>query len=91
VRSTSSGTTRVLVVEQARGVWGAQKYLMRLAPLLSESGVDLTLAGPSSLEVHDAWRDAGLRSVALDIRVDAASATRGDRASPGSHARPVSE
>jgi glycosyltransferase involved in cell wall biosynthesis len=66
-------TTRpvqVLVIDQARGVWGAQRYLLRLAPLLHERGVELTLAGPRSLELHQAWLDAGLRAVHLDAPVE---------------------
>jgi glycosyltransferase involved in cell wall biosynthesis len=66
-------TTRplnVLVVDQARGVWGAQRYLLRLAPLLRERGVELTLAGPRSLELHQAWLDAGFGAVHLDVPIE---------------------
>jgi glycosyltransferase involved in cell wall biosynthesis len=60
---------RVLVLDQARGVWGAQRYVLRLAPLMRELGVELTLAGPSSLELHDVWRDAGFEAINLDLPV----------------------
>ena len=61
---------QVLVLDQARGVWGAQRYLLRLAPLLRERGVELTLAGPQSLELHQAWLDAGLEAVHLDAPIE---------------------
>lgn len=60
---------KVLVVDQARGVWGAQRYLLRLAPLLREGGVELVLGMPSSLELPGAWRDAGFEAVHLDLPV----------------------
>ncbi|WP_051574813.1 glycosyltransferase family 4 protein [Mycobacterium sp. URHB0044] len=66
-------TTRpvqVLVLDQARGVWGAQRYLLRLAPLLRERGIELTLAGPRSLELHQAWLDAGFDAVHLDAPIE---------------------
>ncbi|MDT5361279.1 MAG: D-inositol-3-phosphate glycosyltransferase [Mycobacterium sp.] len=63
----SSRPLKVLVIDQAKGVWGAQRYLLRLAPLMQELGADLTLAGPRSLELHDAWRQAGFEAVHLDI------------------------
>jgi glycosyltransferase involved in cell wall biosynthesis len=61
---------RVLVLDQGRGVWGAQRYLLRLAPLLRDQGVELTLAGPRSLELHDVWRDAGFDAVHLDLPIE---------------------
>ncbi|PXW99123.1 glycosyltransferase family 4 protein [Mycolicibacterium moriokaense] len=60
----------VLVVEQGRGVWGAQRYLLRLAPLLRERGVELTLAGPRSLELHQLWLNSGFRAVHLNVPID---------------------
>jgi glycosyltransferase involved in cell wall biosynthesis len=66
-RLVSSRPLKVLVLDQAKGVWGAQRYLLRLAPLLHELGADLTLAGPRLLELHDAWRQAGFDAVPLDI------------------------
>jgi glycosyltransferase involved in cell wall biosynthesis len=63
----SSRPLKILVLDQAKGVWGAQRYLLRLAPLLQELGAELTLAGPRSLELHDAWRQAGFDAVHLDI------------------------
>lgn len=68
---------RVLVVDQARGVWGAQRYLLRLAPLVRDLGVELTLAGPRSLELHDAWLKAGFDAVDLDAPIDRSIRTSG--------------
>ena len=59
----------MLVLDQARGVWGAQRYLLRLAPLLRERGVELTLAGPECLELHKVWQDAGFTAVQLDLPI----------------------
>jgi glycosyltransferase involved in cell wall biosynthesis len=76
-RSMSKRPLRVLVVDQARGVWGAQRYLLRLAPLVRELGVELTLAGPRSLELHDAWLKAGFDAVDLDVPIDRSIRTSG--------------
>jgi len=51
---------RVLVVEQpGEGVWGAQQYLLRLAPLLEVRGYDQILAAPENSAVARAWRQQG--------------------------------
>ena len=51
---------RVLVVEEpGEGVWGAQQYLLRLAPLLEVRGYDQVLAAPESSAVARAWRQQG--------------------------------
>lgn len=77
---------KVLVLDQARGVWGAQRYLLRLAPLLRERGIELSLAGSPSLELYGAWRDAGLPAVPLDLPVDRSIRSSG-RPSPANLAR----
>ncbi len=51
---------RVLVVEQSgEGLWGAQQYLLRLAPLLEARGYEQILAAPESSAVARAWRERG--------------------------------
>jgi glycosyltransferase involved in cell wall biosynthesis len=60
----------MLVLDQCLGVWGAQRYLLRLAPLLAESNIELVLGGPRNLELHDAWRAAGLDAVGLDLPIE---------------------
>jgi glycosyltransferase involved in cell wall biosynthesis len=67
---TTRRPLRVLVIDQAKGVWGAQSYLLRLAPLLREFGVELTLAGPRALELHAVWRGAGFGAVDLDLPIE---------------------
>jgi glycosyltransferase involved in cell wall biosynthesis len=57
------------VLDQAVGVWGAQRYVLRLAPLLRERGVELTLGVPSSLDLYDAWRDIGFPLVDMDLPI----------------------
>ncbi|MBP1819476.1 glycosyltransferase family 4 protein [Mycobacterium sp. OAE908] len=70
-------TLRVLVLDQARGVWGAQRYILRLAPLLRQAGVELVLGGPRSVELHGVWRAAGFVAVDLDLTVDRNIRTEG--------------
>lgn len=53
---------RVLVLDQGFGLWGAQRYLLRLAPLLAEEGITMVLASPPELELHREWTDAGLEA-----------------------------
>ena len=53
--------TRVLIVEQGEGLWGAQRYLLRLAPLLDEHGVEQILAAPADSATAAAWRADGRR------------------------------
>lgn len=69
-RAVANGDVRVLVLDQAKGVWGAQRYLLRLAPLLRERGIELVLAIPQRLELYDAWRDAGFDAIGLELPVD---------------------
>jgi glycosyltransferase involved in cell wall biosynthesis len=61
---------RVLAVDQGRGVWGAQRYLLRLAPLMANRGVQLVFAGPRDHELHAEWRRAGLESIDLEVPVE---------------------
>lgn len=61
---------RVLVVEQGEGLWGAQRYLLRLAPLLAEHGVEQVLAAPHGSATAAAWRAAGHRHEVLPTPPD---------------------
>ncbi|SHT78206.1 glycoside hydrolase family protein [Mycobacteroides abscessus subsp. abscessus] len=63
-------TVRVLALDQARGVWGAQRYLLRLAPLLRDFDIEVVLGGPRSLKLHDDWRDAGFSAVHIDLPIE---------------------
>jgi glycosyltransferase involved in cell wall biosynthesis len=56
----------VLVVSHAVGVWGAQLRLIGYAPHLAERGITFTLAAPEG-ELAEAWVDAGLPHVRLDL------------------------
>jgi glycosyltransferase involved in cell wall biosynthesis len=56
---------RVLIVEQGEGLWGAQRYLLRLAPLLEARGVEQVLAAPAHSATSAAWRETGRRLVDL--------------------------
>jgi len=50
---------RVLVVEPGEGLWGGQRYVLNLADLLAERGVDQVLAAPEHTDLAAAWRAAG--------------------------------
>ncbi|MGV9792747.1 glycosyltransferase family 4 protein [Gordonia sp. NPDC003422] len=69
-RDPTSSVIRVLVLDQGPGLWGAQKYLLRLAPRLSALGVELTLGCPAELEQYRYWRDHSLPVIALPLPVN---------------------
>jgi glycosyltransferase involved in cell wall biosynthesis len=50
----------VLAVDNARGVWGAQLVLQRLAERLIDRDVEITLYTPEDSEFASSWQDAGL-------------------------------
>ncbi len=57
---TKSGrTVRVLVVSASPLVWGAERSLLALAPLLAQRGIALTLASPPG-QMAEAWCALGL-------------------------------
>ncbi|WP_242424626.1 glycosyltransferase, partial [Frankia sp. EI5c] len=58
---------RVLIVEQGEGLWGAQRFLLRLAPLLRQRGIEQILAAPADSATAAAWRDAGGEHVVLPV------------------------
>lgn len=67
----------LLIVEQGEGLWGAQRYLLRLAPLLEARGFTQVLAAPADSVLAEAWRESGRQHVVLpssdDRRVRASS------------------
>ncbi|MBV9838442.1 MAG: glycosyltransferase family 4 protein [Solirubrobacterales bacterium] len=68
----------VLVVEHAEGLYGAQRYLLALAPLLEQRGIRQVLAAPAGSETAAQWRRAG-----LDARELRAPFTRSVRTASG--------
>lgn len=58
---------RVLIIEQGAGLWGAQRYLLRLAPLLEARGFQQILAAPHACATAHAWRATGRPQVDLEI------------------------
>ncbi len=62
--------TRVLVVEVGDGLWGAQRYLLRLAPLLAERDVAGLLAAPEETATAQAWQTAGFPLVPFASPLD---------------------
>jgi glycosyltransferase involved in cell wall biosynthesis len=70
----------VLVVEQpGEGLWGAQQYLLRLAPLLEARGYDQVLAAPESSAVASAWRQQGRPHVHFPVPPERKIRRHGDR------------
>jgi glycosyltransferase involved in cell wall biosynthesis len=59
--------SRVLVIEQGDGLWGAQRYLLRLAPLLEARGYQQILAAPQDSAVARAWRTEGRSHVHFPV------------------------
>jgi glycosyltransferase involved in cell wall biosynthesis len=53
---------RVLIVSRSQQVWGAERSMLALAPLLRERGVQLTLASPAGL-LAETWSRACLAHV----------------------------
>jgi glycosyltransferase involved in cell wall biosynthesis len=70
---------RVLVIEQGDGLWGAQRYLLRLAPLLEERGFQQVLAAPEGSAVARTWRLEGRSNIHLPVPPDRRVRRRGDR------------
>lgn len=75
--STRSGG-RVLIVEQGEGLWGAQRYLLRLAPLLEHWGFEQVLAAPNDSAMAEAWRATGREQFHLAVPADRAVRKGGD-------------
>jgi glycosyltransferase involved in cell wall biosynthesis len=70
----------VLVVEQpGEGLWGAQQYLLRLAPLLEARGYDQVLAAPENSAVARAWRQQGRPHVHFPVPPERKIRRHGDR------------
>jgi glycosyltransferase involved in cell wall biosynthesis len=77
---TRGRRARVLVVEQpGEGLWGAQQYLLRLAPLLEARGYDQVLAAPESSAVAKAWRRQGRPHVHFPVPPERKIRRHGDR------------
>lgn len=58
----------VMVAEEGSGLWGAQKYILRLAPLLKDRGFEMVLVAPKGSEVIQAWVSEGGRVVEVEPR-----------------------
>lgn len=80
----------VLVVEQGEGLWGAQRYLLRLAPLLAEYGIEQILAAPADSATGEAWEAAGMRRVVLPAPADRRVRSASGRFNPLLGARELS-
>ena len=79
-RSSGAGArSRVLIIEQGDGLWGAQRYLLRLAPLLEERGFEQILAAPGDSAIAQAWREQGRPHVHFPVPEVRRVRRRGDQ------------
>jgi len=62
----AGGALRVLVASTSPEVWGAERSLLGLAPLLEERGIRLSLASPRG-GFSDAWSALGLPHVEFAV------------------------
>jgi glycosyltransferase involved in cell wall biosynthesis len=62
----TTGARNVLVVSTSRMVWGAERGLLGLAPLLGQLGVAVTLASPQGA-LSEAWLAAGFPHVEFPV------------------------
>jgi glycosyltransferase involved in cell wall biosynthesis len=69
----------VLVIEQGDGLWGAQRYLLRLAPLLEARGFEQVLAAPEGSAIATTWRSEGWPQVHFPVPADRKVRRRGDQ------------
>jgi glycosyltransferase involved in cell wall biosynthesis len=69
----------VLIIEQGDGLWGAQRYLLRLAPLLEARGYRQVLAAPEDSAIAQAWQKQGRLHVHFPVPVVRTVRRRGDR------------
>ena len=79
----STEPVRVLVVDHVGAFWGAEQYLLQIAPGLAQHGVELILTTPSETAFARAWSAHGLSH--RDLR---ALPHRGLRRDDGSGRRP---
>jgi glycosyltransferase involved in cell wall biosynthesis len=80
---------RVLVSEPGAGLWGAQRYLLRLAPLMAARGVQQILVAPADSELTTQWRAAGGEHVDLPTVGERSIRGASGRLSPVRAAREV--
>lgn len=73
---------KLLIVEQGEGLWGAQRYLLRLAPLLEDRGIEQVLAAPQDSALGAEWASTGRKHVILPSPDDRAMRSESGRLSP---------
>lgn len=71
MRPAAHDRLRVLLVTTSRQVWGAERSMLALAPLLAGYGIDVTLGSPSGGDLEAEWHALGLARVPLDLPVHA--------------------
>src|ERR1700722_3237662 len=68
----------VLLITTSRQVWGAERSMLALAPLLADRGFDVTLGSPTGGELEVEWRALGLPRLALELPTHAGIRPQGD-------------
>lgn len=87
--SGSSSRLRVLVVTPSRQIWGAERSVLALAPLLEDLGIDLVLGSPPGGDLELAWLKLGLQRAPLELPIHAGiRSDAGDVTNPGSRPGP---
>lgn len=59
--------SRILCVDDALQLWGAQRVLLQAAVAMRPAGIDLVLCAPPDSELLEQWDRLGLPHVALDL------------------------
>ncbi len=75
----------VLVVSHVENMWGAERRLLDIAPLLASEGVVLTLASPPG-ELADTWVATGANWLPLKLKAHQGLRAPGSRKRPGAGA-----
>jgi glycosyltransferase involved in cell wall biosynthesis len=67
VKPVSRDRLRVLLITTSRQIWGAERSVLALAPLLARRGIDVTLGSPAGGELEDEWCALGLDRLSLEL------------------------
>lgn len=88
-RGGGSARVPVLVASGSKVVWGSERLVISLAPLMAERGFDLLVGSPPDGDFARQWKEAGGEHIALDIPATGGLRRPGgdERPSPASLAR----
>lgn len=81
----SDASLSVLVVSHVANMWGAERRLLDIAPLLANEGIVLTLASPPG-ELADTWVGSGANWLSLKLKAHQGLRAPDSRKRPGAGA-----